>query len=45
MAQMISWFSAPKVETPVRGLAVLGLAVLGLAVLRRPVRGREVVVA
>ena len=40
MAQMISWFSAPKVETPVRGLAVLGLAVL-----RRPVRGREVVVA
>jgi hypothetical protein len=40
MAQMISWFSAPKVETP-----VLGLAVLGLPVLRRPVRGREIVVA
>jgi hypothetical protein len=40
MAQMISWFSAPKVETPVRGLAVLGLPVL-----RRPVRGREIVVA
>jgi hypothetical protein len=40
MAQMISWFSAPKVETPVRGLAVFGLPVL-----RRPVRGREIVVA